>query len=53
MAGLPEDLYFGVRDISGSTDKKSKEVYEQSMELIKAFLTKKPFEPTGTTSANK
>lgn len=53
MVGLPEDLYFGVRDISGSTDKKSKEVYEQSMELIKAFLTKKPLEPTGTTSANK
>lgn len=52
MNGMPEDLYFGVRDMSGSEDKKSKEMYEQSMELLKAFLTKKPLASTGTTAAN-
>ncbi|MDD3692390.1 MAG: hypothetical protein PHX02_00590 [Oscillospiraceae bacterium] len=46
MEGTPKDLYFGVRSISGTSDKKSsKELHEQSMELLRAFLTdKKPKE---------
>ena len=35
MEGTPKDLYFGVRSISGTSDKKSsKELHEQSMELL-------------------
>lgn len=46
MEGMPKDLYFGVRSISGTSDKKSsKKLYDQSMELLRAFLTdKKPKE---------
>ncbi len=38
---LPEDLYFGVRTISGTSDnKESRQLGEESMELLENFLTK-------------
>lgn len=47
----PEDLYFGVREATGSADKeKSRQMYETGLELMRAFLTKTPLvsEPSGT-----
>ncbi|HCA28268.1 MAG TPA: hypothetical protein DEP23_01110 [Ruminococcaceae bacterium] len=43
FSAMPEDLYFGVRSVSGTSDKKkSKEMSQQSLELLRAFLTKTP-----------
>ncbi len=49
---LPEEIYFGVRSVSGTSDnKKSKKLHEESLELLEAFLTKKPL--TSATTADK
>lgn len=50
LKGLPDDLYFGVRDISDSSRKGTKEMYEQSIQLLNAFITKKPLTTSSTTN---
>lgn len=40
MEGTPEDMYFGVRSVSGTSENKSsKKMHDQCLELLKAFLT--------------
>ncbi|HOB37208.1 MAG TPA: hypothetical protein PKX71_06535 [Candidatus Avimonas sp.] len=46
---LPEDLYFGIRSISDTASKKVRDMHNQSIELIQAFLTRKPLKTGSTT----
>jgi len=51
MEGMPENLFFGVRSIGGTSEnKKSKEMHEQCMELLRAYITKKPLSAPKTTN---
>ena len=52
MKGMPENLYFCVRNVSETVNKKeSKRMYEQCMELLRAYLSQKPL--TGNASATE
>ncbi len=45
LATLPENLYFGVRQATGTAgNEKSQKLYEQCSALLRAFLTKTPQE---------
>lgn len=52
FTGMPEDLYFGVRGVSGTSDnQKSKKMHQENLELLEAFLNKKPLTSGSTTTA--
>lgn len=43
LSTLPEDLYFGVRDVSGTaSNKKSVKMHDECLELLEAYITKTP-----------
>ncbi|MDD2361985.1 MAG: hypothetical protein PHH84_03365 [Oscillospiraceae bacterium] len=51
MQGMPENLFFGVRSVGGTSEKEdSKKIHEQSLELLRAYLTKKPLSNEKTVS---
>ena len=50
LAKLPEELYFGVRDTTG-TGSKEPEIAEQCRELLTALITDTPLTPAEDTSA--
>lgn len=54
LAGLPENLYFGVRGLTGTADKKGNEqLHEQYMELLDAFIQHKQPDPPGEETASQ
>lgn len=43
LSSLPESLYFGVRDASGTaSNKESTKIHDECMELLQAYITKTP-----------
>jgi hypothetical protein len=44
FSALPENLYFGIREATGSSNNSSTEDYNQCMELLKAFIMKTPLQ---------
>lgn len=43
LSSLPENLYFGVRNVSGTAEnKKSQKLHDDCMDLLKAYITKTP-----------
>ena len=43
LSSMPENLYFGVRDVSGTASKQTA-LHDQCLELLQAFLTKTPLQ---------
>ncbi len=45
MEGVPEDLIFGVRTVSGTAGgKQSQQMHDECLELLRAYITKSPLE---------